>query len=314
MIESTDTIRILAPIQITAAMITSSTISPEDTAPVWASGTTYADGARVYMASTHRVYESLQGSNLGKDPSLPANQVDSTGAGTWWLDVGPTNLFAMFDGLVSTQSVKAGTLTVVLHPGAFNGYALFGLDGDTISITQKDAPGGAVVYSYSGDLEGSAPPDYYEYFFDPFKPQTRLIGTDLPAYNDSEITITVTKVTGDAKIGLVALGDMRPLGAPLRGASVEPVDYSYISTDQFGVTTVKKRYNATGLVISGQSSIEDASAVLDTVKNLLGIPCVVIGSEAPNFDGLTVFGLVSGRMSYPQADEVTLNLTVKGLV
>ncbi|MES2349976.1 MAG: hypothetical protein V4641_20620, partial [Pseudomonadota bacterium] len=248
------------------------------------------------------------------DPTLPENQVDSTGAGTWWLDVGPTNLYAMFDGMVSTQTSGPSPLTVVLKPGAFNGFALFGLDGDHIHITARTNTGGSIYYEYDEDLESSAPPDYYEYFYDPFKPQTQLIATGLLPYGSAEITITVTKTTGNAKIGMLALGLFTAIGAPLRGATVEPVDYSYISTDQFGTTTVKKRYNATGMTISGQSSVEEASVVLDTVKQLLGTPCVVIGSTKANFQGMTVFGLVSGRMAYVQADEVTLNLTVKGLV
>lgn len=316
-IDATDSINIMAPIAITAAMITSTTITPEDASGVYSSGATYAKGNRVHVVATHRVYESLQDSNTNHDPTLPENQVDGTGAGTWWLDLRPTNLFAMFDGMVSTQSFDTGTLTVVLTPGAFNGFALFGLDGDHIHITGRTTPGGTVYYDYDEDLEGSEPPDYYEYFFDPFKPQTQLIATGLLPYASAELTVTVTKTTGDAKIGMLAVGLFSSLGAPLRGATVEPIDYSYISTDAFGTTTVKKRYNATGMTISGKSSIEDASSVLDVVKKLLGIPCVVIGSTKANFQGMTVFGLVSGRMAYAPdnaVDEVTLNLNVKGLV
>lgn len=316
-IDATDSINIMAPAEITAAKIVSSTISPEDSLGAWSSGATYADGNRVYSATTHHIYESLQNSNTNHDPTLQENQVDSEGLGTWWLDIGPTNLYAMFDGMVSTQSSKAADLTVVLTPGAFNGIAIFGIDGDHLHITAKTATGGTVYYEYDEDLEGSAPPDYYEYFYDPFKPQTQFIATGLLPYASAELTVQVTKTTGDAKIGMLAVGVFSSIGAPLRGASVEPIDYSYIQTDDFGITKVKKRYNATGMTISGQSDIADAGVVLDTVKRLLGTPCVVIGSTKENYEGLTVFGLVSGRMAYSpdnKVDEVTLNLTVKGLV
>jgi len=316
-LEATDSINIMAPNAITAAMITSTNITPEDPNPAWNSGTTYTTGQRAYSASTHRVYESLQNSNLNKDPTLPANQVDSQGNGTWWLDLGPTNLWAMFDAMVSTQSARANNLTITLRPGSFNGFALFALDGDHIHITARQSPGGPIYYEYDADLEDSAPPDYYEYFFDPFKPQTQLIATGLPPYASAEITFEITKVTGDAKIGMLAIGVFSSIGAPLRGASVEPQDYSFISTDQFGTTTITKRRNATGLVISGKSDVTDASVVLDTIKRLLGTPVVVIGSTKANYQGMTVFGLVSGRMVYAPdnaVDEVTLNLTVKGLV
>ena len=311
---STDNVNIMVPLEITAAKITSSTISPEDPNPAWSSGSTYAKGNQVFSASTHRVYESLKDSNTDHDPTVDANRFDATGAPTWWFEVGPTNKFAMFDGLVSTQSSGGSPLTVVLKPGAFNGFAMFGIDGDHLHVTVKDAPGGTVIYDYNEDLEGSAPPDYYEYFFDPFRPQTKFVATGIPPYSNSEITFTITKGSGNAKIGMFACGDLRPIGAPLRGASVEPQDFSYIQTNDFGITTVKKRWNATGMNISAKMPVEDANLVLDVVTDLLGTPCVVIGSEKVNYEGMTVFGLISGRMGYDEYGENTLNLTVRGLV
>lgn len=310
----TDTVRIMAPVAITAAMITSTSISPEDPTAVFAGGTTYAKGARVHSTTTHRVYESLQASNTGNDPTVDSNRFDATGAPTWWWEVGPTNAWAMFDGMISTQSFDTATLSVTLTPGAFNGFAMFGLDGDHIHIVVKDAPGGAIIYEYDEDLEDSAPPDYYEYFYDAFRPQTKLIATGLDPYALSEITFTITKATGDAKIGMFACGDLRPLGAPLRGASADPQDFSYISTNDFGITTVKKRYNATGMTIAAKMPVEDANYALDVVSELLGVPCVVIGSEKENYEGLTAFGLVSARMGFDEYGENVLNITVKGMV
>lgn len=314
MIESDDICSVLAPIPITSVMITASSLTVEDPNPVWAVGTTYAAGDRVYNATTHRVYESAKPANVGKDPTLSANQYDAAGAVTWWIDAGPTNKFAMFDSVVSTQTVGASPLTMTLTPGYMNGFALFGLDGDTLAVTVKDAPGGAVIYSHSGPLEGSAPADYYEYFFDRFKPQTQFIASGIDPYNNCEVTLTVTKASGQAKVGMFAIGDMRPLGVPLRGASVEPVDYSYISTDAFGNTTVKKRNNATGLVISAKMDIEDANTTMDTVKELLGVPVVVVGSTAAMYEALTVFGLMSARQQYDDFGMPVINITVKGTI
>lgn len=321
MIEADDTCSILAPIAITAAMITSMTAGgvavPEDTNPLWtSSGGPYTAGQRVYLGSTHRVYEAAKAVPAGAqyDPSLPANQFDAAGNITYWIDAGPTNKFAMFDSVVSTQTAANTPLVVVLKPGYFNGFALFGIDAETIHVTVKDAPGGNVIYDYSGPLEGSAPADYYEYFFEPFKPQTQFIASGIDPYNNAEITLTLSKGSGQVKLGMFAIGDMRPIGAPLRGASVEPIDYSYISTDAFGNTTVKKRNNATGLSISAKMDIADANAVLDTVKQVLGIPVVVVGSAVTMYEALTVFGLVSARQQYDDYGMPTINITVKGLI
>lgn len=316
MIDSDDICSVLAPTAITSAMITASSLAVEDPNPAWSSTVTYTEGQRVYLASTHRVYEATGAAgNLNKDPSVEANQYNAAGVATFWIDDVPTNKFAMFDGEINTQTVGTGTvLSGTIRPGYFNGFAMFGLDADSMVVTVKDAPGGNVIYSFSGPLEGSAPADYYEYFFDRFKPQTQFIATGIDPYNGAEFSYALTKLSGAPKIGMLAIGDMRPLGAPLRGASVEPVDYSVVVTDTFGRTRTKKRHNATGMVISAKMNIEDANTTLDTVKELLGIPVVVVGSTAAMYEALTVFGLVSARQQYDDFGEPVINITVKGTI
>lgn len=322
MIEADDIASVLSPVPITTEMITGTNITVEDPSGLWSNSTTYTVGQRRYLASTHRVYEATgKAGNLDKDPSLPLNQFDAAGVATYWIDAGPTNLFAMFYNNASTRTISAsaqttnpGSISITLQPGYFNAISLLKIDGDSISLAVKDAPGGNVIYSYSGALEGSAPSDYYEYFFDRFSPQTRFNAYDIPPYNNAEVTLTITKASGDAKLGLFALGDLRPLGAPLRGASVEPQDFSRRSSDPFGNATLVKRGNATDLNISAKMSIEDANTVLDTVKELLGTPVVVVGSRALMYEALTTFGTISGKLVYDDFGEPQLNLTVLGLI
>ena len=315
MIEADDLCSILAPITITAAMITSTNVTPEDPNPVWGSNN-YAIGDRVYKAATHRVYEAAQVMTSGapKDPALPANQFNAAGEITFWIEVGPTNLYAMFDGLVSTKTRRATNITITLKPGYFNGFALFGLEAEHIVVTVKDAPGGTVIYSIDEALEGSAPADYYEYFFDRFKPLRQFIATGIDPYNNAEITLTLTSSSSEVAVGMFALGDLRPVGVPLSGVSVEPIDYSSVITNEFGETEVRKRNNATGMAISAKMDIEDANTVLDTIKEVLGTPVVVIGSQVTMYEALTVFGLVSARQTYDDYGEPVVNITVKGLI
>jgi hypothetical protein len=316
--EYEDTCGVLAPVTITADMVVSMTAGglplAEDPAPVWAAGTTYALGDRVHLPDTHRVYESAKDANTGKDPSQLVNQFNAAGTATWWIDIGPTNRFAMFDTLISTPTSATSPLVITLRPGAFSGMAMFGLDADYLNIETIEETTGETVYSYSAPLEGSQPADYYEYFFDRFKPQTQFIETAIEPYATAVTVITLTKATGPVKVGMVALGELRPLGAPLRGASVEPVDYSYVSTDSFGNTTIRRRANATGLSIQAKMDLEDANTVLATVQELLGVPVVVVGSGAKGYEALTVFGLLSARLQYDDYRMPTLNMTVKGLI
>lgn len=319
--EFDDACSVLVPVDIlgTPGAVTSITAGgvalAEDPNPAWVSGTTYQMGDRVHLLSTHKVYESLKANNTGKDPSLAVNRTNVLGEGTWWYEVGPTNLAAMFDGTVDTQTSAASPLVITLRPGAFNGFALFGVDADEMDVRVRTAPGGSIIYDeVDTPLEGSRPADYYEYFFERFKPLRQVVRVGLDPYGSSEITITLTRATGDVKLGMLAIGDLRPVGIPQRDASVEPQDFSVIKQDAFGVAKVTRRANATGMTINTVMEKEEAGAVLQTIKDVLGVPCVVIGSSAELFEWLTVFGLISGRMSPVPWPYATLNISVKGLI
>jgi hypothetical protein len=261
------------------------------------------------------VYESVRELNLNKDPSVLANQFNASGVANYWIDIGPTNRTAMFDGLVSSQTSAPSPLVIALTPGSFNGFALFGIEADFYSVEVRTEPGGSVIYYEPPTaLEGTAPADYYEYFFERFKPLKQFIRSGLEPYAGAEITLTLTKGSGDVKLGMFALGDLRPVGIPQRDVSVEPQDFSYFKQDAFGNATVKRRANATGMSITTKMDKADANAVLDTIKEVRGTPVVVVGSEAPEFEWLTVFGLISGRMSAPSYPFATLNITVKGFI
>lgn len=315
-----DACSILVPVDLTAPGILRSVVAGgasmiEDAAPEWNGGTTYAAGDRVHLPSTHRVYESAQAANTGKDPANLANQFNAAGVATWWFEIGPTNKYAMFDGLISSQTVAASPLIITLAPGGFNGFALFGVDADSYSVLVKDAPGGNVVYDIADTpLESSQPADYYEYFFDRFKPLRQFIRAGLEPYGNAEITITLTRASGDVKVGMVAIGDLRPVGVPQRETRVEPQDFSYFKQDEFGNATIKRRGNATGMTISTKMDKSDAGAVLDTIKEVLGTPVVVVGSQAAEFEWLTVFGLISASMAPVPYPFATLTLTAKGFI
>jgi hypothetical protein len=247
-----------------------------------------------------------------KDPTNVNNQ---TGTTVYWLDIGPTNQWAMFDGEVSTQTVVASPLTVVMRPGSFNGLYLAGLDANSIDITVKDAPGGNVVYSYSGLLEGSQPADYDEYFFDRFKPLTDFLVSDIEQYNDSELTVTLSSASsGTVKCGVLAAGDLRALGRTQRGAKAKPKTYSYIKTDDFGRTSIKRRKSAKDMSASALLDLSEANTVTDLIQGLLDVPAVWIASADQEYGALRVFGLGSGEISFDGSDYCQLSLNVQGLI
>jgi len=114
-------------------------------------GTTYALGDTVYSASTHRCYESLAAGNTGNPlPVLPETTT------TKWLDVGPTNKWAMFDLSRNTQTVHASPLVVVVAPGQrINTVGLTGIKGSTLTLKATSVTGGGTVYPLPYDSAAS---------------------------------------------------------------------------------------------------------------------------------------------------------------
>ena len=112
------TLRVLRPIDVTDAMLTSNVL--ENDAPAWSASVTYAKGAAVI--SGHRVYESVAADNLGHDPATS----------TQWLDTGPTSRWAMFDAALGTAT--AGPSISVTIAAAVGAVALLDVIGAQVRV------------------------------------------------------------------------------------------------------------------------------------------------------------------------------------
>jgi hypothetical protein len=304
---------VLVPITITDSMLVSSTIAePASGETAWVSGGTYALSDRRIRTTTHRVYECVK-AHIGVT-TLPENDTVN------WLDVGPTLRWAAFDNEVSTPSSAVTPLTYVLQPGFFNAVAFYGMDGADISAIVKDAPGGTVIFSYSGSLQ-EPPIDWYEWLFSPIRPLSKLVLRDIVPYPEAELTISITATAGTTvSAGMIAIGDMRLLigdaewGGTEYGATAEPVDFSYIKTEFDGTTSIKKRRNATDMRVRVVMPRESADYALSTMQEVLSVPAAWIATDAPGFAGLNVFGLGTGSLGYDSNGHAVFSIYVKGLV
>lgn len=300
---------VLVPSTITSAMLTSTVAETDYSA--WSSGTTYAVGNRCISTTTHRVYESLVASNTNHDPTDISNRI---GATPWWLDVSATNRWKMFDDQTTSQTTAATTMTVTLEPGSFNAFALLGLSADTVTATVTDLGSSTVLYTYTGDLEDSAPEDYYEYFFSAFSPQTDFIVDGLDSYSNMELVVTLSVVSGDVKCGMLQVGDLRVLGLTQYGAKAKPKTYSYIKINDYGENEIVRRKKATDLSCTAWLKVEEANSVANTLGDLLDVPALWIASDLQQHRALRVFGLGSGDISFDHYQDCLLTLNVNGLI
>lgn len=302
---------ILTPLTITNAMILGGTSIAEPSAgeTAWVSAGTYAVGDLRIRAATHRVYSCVQ-AHTGRT-ALP--EVDSA----YWLEKSPTQRWAPFDSYTSTPATATTSLTYVLQPGYFTALAMYGLVGTSAAITIKDAPGGAVIYSNTVSLLEN-PAGWWEYLFLPTRQISKLILTGLPIRPTAELTIVITGAT--VAVGMINVGDYKSLlgdgawGGTQNGAKAEPVSYSYIKTNADGTTTIVRRNAATSMRASVVLPRDQADYALACVQEVLDLPVSWVATEPGGFDGLNVFGLGSGSLSYDSFNIATLDLSVKGMI
>jgi len=210
---------------------------------LYSAATSYALGATCSGANG-RVYESLVAGNLGNPlPVLPETTT------TKWVDVGPTNKWAMFDLASNTQTVHhqlgvdGASMTVTFAPGErINTLGLTGLVANSVTVTATSVFGGGTVYGPKTiDLNRRVVNDGYEYAFYPFStwPATALF--DLPAYSDIIVTVTLNSTSGNVKCGSCIVGTYMYLGAAQYGAENDGMNFSTITRDAYGNATLVPR-------------------------------------------------------------------------
>lgn len=298
--------KVIKPATVTSALVVSTTATETNSA--WSSATSYALNDLVILTSTNRIYKCIQVPCVNKDPATQY---------LYWQDVGPTNTWAMFDTEVSTQTTKAGDLTVVVKPGYVNSIALFNIVGNTLDITMRDSLAGAVVYTKSLLLEASLYTigDWYMYFFEPFDTLEQIVITDLPAYLDGHITLTVGGALVN-KVGIVIFGTYYELGGTLQGVTSGIVDYSRKDTNlTTGATTFLKRSfskRMSAKLLVDKARLNGVHKVLADVR---ATPCAWIATDGAGYELLTFFGFYrdfSIDVAYPSHFYTTLE--IEGLI
>lgn len=275
---------------------------PEDDHDIWDAGTTYAAGDRVILLSTHRIYESLDSGNVGNSPATHP---------LLWLDLAPTNRWAMFDQAVGTSTVQAEQVQVTVFPGPVNSLALLDIDADEVLVTMQE--GATVLYTRTIVLTpGDTVLNWYDYFFDPITRQTSVFLDDLTVNSNATITVTITG-EADVSIGTLVFGKLIDVGETQYGFSLGILDYSRRTTNEFGVTTVTKRGYAkrlTARVALPTAAVDEISRRLTSVR---ATPVIWIG--APGFDEAVIYGFYkdwSLDVAHPTLS--FCSLTIEGLV
>lgn len=294
------------PTPITPAMLVSSVVTEADHA-AYSSGTTYAL-ADLAMYN-HRNYESLQAGNVGHTP----DEINST----WWLDLGPTNKWAMFDSVVSTAttlttSVGVPALTVVVSPGICNSVSVLDITG-AASVRVQMHNGATLVFDKTKTMDATYISDWYQYFFEPYQVASDVLFGPLPPYPGAQITVTITPTTVGSVVtcGALLFGNTVDLGDTQYGASAGVNDYSVFETDSYGVTTLVRRGYAKKSSYSLMVKNTQLRRVFSTLAALRATPAVWVGTDDVSLSPLTVFGVVKSwgiNVTYSSLSSVSIEI------
>lgn len=231
---------LIDPVQITDAMLISTNL-PEADYAAWSSGTTYAAGDRVISTTTHKVYQSKAGGNLNHNPTTDT-------AGTYWGIVGATNRWKPFDNRLSDKATGTGTITYDIKPGSVcSGIALFGLTGETVTVSVTDSVDGLVYDETFALVDNGFVGDWWTWLYAPIRRTKELVIEDLPLYSTGTVTITVTdSAGGTVELGEVVLGYQWEIGDTKVNLGLGIADYSTKTVDDYGnVTLTEGRYAST---------------------------------------------------------------------
>ena len=272
------TLRLLQPLDVSDAVLTSSSV-PEIDYAAWSAGVTYALGARVIKAATHRIYESAAAGNADNDP---------TGASALWIDIGPTNRWAMFDQALGSLTSASGVITVVLTPPqAINAVALL----DVIAASVRVQAG-----AYDRTQGPSAAPGMVTFL-------------DIPA-GVGPVTVTITGA-GAVSVGTLLIGSLVGLGVTEAAPTAAITDYSRKETDGFGETTLVERAWAKRMNVRGLIDTTAVDIVAGRIAAVRARPSLWIGDDS--LESVTVYGFFKD-FSIEVGDSVSfLTLSIEGL-
>lgn len=262
------------------------------TESVYAAGTTYSVGDRVYWYPDTNptqsdlgptfVFESLQDSNTGNDP------YDSP---TFWAKVGPTNRWAMRDSYSGIWTEVDSDITVAFTHGAAPlelqvksiGAVFCVGESITVSVTAADSmlvwDGSAwnetafsapspIVVELDNELQATNSATWAQYFGDYQKGWTRTKLIDLVnIYVNPTISVTIAQGSSyRAVCGVLTWGYGAILGDTEWGVTVGIRDYSKKEVNDFGVVEFVKRPYAPILT----ANIEAVEEAVDEAVKAMG--------------------------------------------
>lgn len=300
-------------------------------------GTTYY--VRNKTATTFELSTTSGGSSINTSGSQSGTHTAYTNYGkaltdaVFWLDIGPTNRWAMFDasnGTATTMNTSGTNMRVVVVPTAGQGRVdTIGLQGVSaqqvrvqVNATTGVPPGGGTeIYDETFSMKDvSYVRGWHDWFTGRRRYKDTLTVDEIP-FRGVEFVLTFSNLdnTGEVSVGNCQFGRAHRFGVAVYGATVSIDDYSDTQEDGFGgLTVVERPYAKTGdftVIVKGDSA-EEVQGRTDYIHRTLSqyraTPCLYIGTGF--YGSATIFGYYRNfDLGLDQYQQTTLKINIRGL-
>jgi hypothetical protein len=300
---------VIIPKQITESNLASSNIAePQADAPLYSASTTYSIGSRVSITTgVHKVYESLAGSNIGNYP--PTDSLTST---PHWVEVGPTNRWAMFDSSGGTITSNNNSIQFTFTSDRVTSMAFIDVVCSYITITASNVSG-QYYYERLDIIDRAIIDSWYEYFTVEQFNSTLLITLKIPAVPGSTYSVEISQTGGVAKLGNFVYGESSDLGLTQYNPTASNIDYSKKEVDAYGKASLIERPFSKKMDVRLYVESYKVDSVVQRLNNLRATPCLWIGSKDA-YESLSIYGFYrdySMDIAYPTYS--VLSLQIEGL-
>ncbi|RYF72861.1 MAG: hypothetical protein EOO22_10005 [Comamonadaceae bacterium] len=312
--------KVIAPIQLVTANLISSTVAePTTTAAgdavgttVWSAAVTYAAGARVVRAETHRVYESVAGSNLN---NVPESTLSTTPPK--WIDLGNTNRWRALRTNANKPAVGASPMVFHVAPGKrVSAVAVSGVIADSVKIEQYDSSS-TLVQTIVDNLSSRVTLNWYDYFYGEFGARSAVLQQGLHPISGGSVKLTFTRGAGDVEVGPIVFGTPIDLGSMAKGSNVGVTDFSRIDRDAFGNAILIARKAVPKTTQKTLIPAAQTRLIEETLTAMRATVALFIGIEDPlaaYFESLFVLGIARDwSISMDEPNLAYLSLEIEGL-
>jgi hypothetical protein len=287
---------VLTPNTISDAMIASSIAEPDTGETVWTAYTSTIGDERI-LTTTHRKYRAAIASTDSPDVGVLASPKT-------WVDIGPTNRWAMLDNRNSTQSIAAGGVNIEYTPGrvtpAVAGFNITGSSSIDITVT---LPSEGVIYTRSVPMvDNSDVYDYFTWSWEPLKTRTEFIVTDLPFYSATTIEVDFAG-SDDVGVGSVVFGSVTRLGDINYGTSYKLLAGG-VEDDSATMKLIDYKFTIW---------INQGGFIYRTLERLLGKPAVYFANENVDNGAMVLGFYVDSNISIDTPSFCPVSLSVKGV-